>query len=290
VRSAALRGGFHEVVLHHDHDLTRTLHYAELVSTPGVELRPMHLAQLFEACAPFAAGLADLYARLRTPATRSDLVRFALLYSQGGVYLDMDTVTLRPLEPLCRNASAFCGEERIVYPAHVRNSLDPWVRLLALTRSHLRTSCRLLPRGWATFRRLEQLYPLAANPAVLASAPRSTFVTQALTRMLAIPRRKQPLPNVIGPHLLQHLLADPGRGSVVVHPAEAFFPLPPEISCHWFRDGTYQDLAQIVSPDTRVVHWYASGRNKHLTSIIDPTYVRCNAERQLFSKLALPFT
>jgi hypothetical protein len=149
--------------------------------------------------------------------------------------------------------------------------------------------CRLLPGGWASFRRVEHLYELAANPAVLASEPHSAFITDALTRMLEIPAQEQLRPNVIGPHLLQGMVADLRSDDVVVHPAEVFFPLAPEISCHWFRDGTYEDLAQIVSPRTRVVHWYGSVRTKHLTSVIDPHYVRAQAGRQLFSKLALPF-
>jgi hypothetical protein len=290
VRSAALRGGFEQVVLHHDSDLSATPYYRELIETPGVELRALHVPALLERCAPHSAGLAAIFARLRTPATRSDLVRFALLYCEGGVYLDIDTVTVASFEPLCREPNAFCGQERIVYPASVRASRDPRVRLGALARDAVRDLLRRAPRGFALWKRIESWYALAANPAILASSPRTRFITEAIERMLEIPADQQPRPNVIGPHLLQHMVATYRGSDLAVHAPEVFFPLGPEISEHWFREARHVDLAQVLSPDTRLVHWYGSVRTKHLVPRIDPDYVRAHAQHQLWSALALPFT
>lgn len=289
VRSAALRGGFSEVVLHHDSDLSQTPFYRELVETPLVRLSRLDLAALWERCAPFSRELGQLFSRLRTPATRSDAVRYSLLYSEGGVYLDIDTVTLRPVAPLCAGVTAFCGQERIVYPASVRRSRDPRIRLAAFGRSNLRSVLRMLPNGWRAFRRVEHLYPLAVNPAVLASSARGPFISEAMRRMIALPPASQPRPNVIGPHLLQGLVASECSHDIMVHPPETFFPLGPEISTHWFRKANPEDLARIVAPSTCLVHWYGSVRTKHLVAKIDPDYVRAHARQQLFSALALPF-
>ncbi len=290
VRSAALRGGFERVVLHHDSDLSSTPWYRELTDTPRVTLQRLDLAGLLERCAPHGAGLRAVYDRLRTPATRSDLVRFALLLSQGGVYLDIDTVTLGSFEPLCRTAAAFCGQERIVYPFGVRESFNPALRLPAEARSGLRDLLRRIPHGWALFRKLEGLYPLAENPAILGSAPGSPFITDAVQRMLAIAPERQPRPNAIGPHLLQQTAAaHRGDGQLTVHPPEVFFPLGPEISEHWFRTVHHADLDAVLSPATRLVHWYGSVRTKQLVPRIDPAYVQRHARTQLFSALALPF-
>ena len=56
-------------------------------------------------------------------------MRLAILYAEGGVYLDIDTVTVRSLRDLCAEAAAFCGEERIVFPASVRRSWVPIAKI-----------------------------------------------------------------------------------------------------------------------------------------------------------------
>ena len=289
VRSAALRGGFDEVVLHHDSDLSATPHYRELVETPHVSLRRLDPHAALEPCAPHARGLHELFARLRTPATRSDLMRFALLYAEGGVYLDIDTVTLQSFAPLCSGVQAFCGRERIVYPAVVRKSRSPFVKAAAYGRARLRDLLRRLPQGHLKFLELQALFPLAPNPAILASAARSPFIVQSIERMLRIDPEEQWQPNVIGPHLLQGMVADYRGADLAVHPPEVFFPLGPVISEHWFRPRKRALLDEVVTERTRLVHWYGSVETKHLVPLIDPAYVRKHASTQLFSALALPF-
>ena len=63
----------------------------------------------------------------------------------------------------------------------------------------------------------------------------------------------------------------------------------PVISAHWFRTRARADLASVIGEHTRLVHWYRSVDTKDLVPLIDPDYVRNNAETQLFSALALPF-
>jgi Glycosyltransferase sugar-binding region containing DXD motif len=288
-RSAALRGGFDEVVLHHDSDLSATPHYKDLVETPRVRLRRLNAPEALESCAPHTRGLQELFARLRTPATRSDLMRFALLYAEGGVYLDIDTVTLQSFAPLCCGVQAFCGRERIVYPATVRNSRSPLVKVAAYGRARLRDVLRWLPGGHVRFIEMQRLFPLAPNPAILASASRSPFIVQSIERMLQIDPKEQWKPNVIGPHLLQQMVADYRGQGLAVHPPEVFFPLGPVISEHWFRSRERANLHDVITEQTRLVHWYGSVETKHLVPLIDPEYVRKNAGTQLFSALALPF-
>ncbi|HVZ33886.1 MAG TPA: glycosyltransferase, partial [Polyangiaceae bacterium] len=285
LRSAAIRGGFDEVVLHHDSDLSRTHHYQELVATPRISLRRLDLPALFARCAPYGSELNAVFLHLKSHAARSDLVRFALLYAEGGVYLDIDTVTLRSFEPLCRRTRAFCGEERLVYPASVRLSRNPFTHASALARSQLRSLLRSVPRGWAIFRHIEHWYHLGANPAVLASAAGSRFITQAIDRLVSVPRERLSMPCAIGPHLLQDVLESYAGDEVEVHPPQRFFPLGPEISEHWFRMSSSVPLDEVVA-DAYIVHWYASVRSKHIIPQIDPEYVRRRADRQLFSKLA----
>jgi len=289
VRSAALRGEFDEVVLHHDSDLTATPYYEELVRTPKVRLAALEMPALLERCEPYGAALRDVLGRLRTPATRSDLTRYALLFSEGGVYLDIDTVTIASFVPLCRDVRAFCGLERIVYPGAVRTSRNPAVRARAWALGEARNLLRIAPRGYRAFRRIEGLYPLAPNPAILGGARGAPFVRALIERMLAMPPERQPEPCVIGPHVIQDVVSSYEGNDLRVHPPEIFFPLGPEISQHWFRKVAHPELSDVVSPDTRLVHWYASVRTKQIVPLLDPGYVRRNADTQLFSALARPF-
>lgn len=292
VRSAAERGGFERVVLHHDEDLTGAPHYRAIADIDRVELRRLAKPprELFDRCGAFAPLLGPIYQRLPTPAIRSDLVRLAILYSEGGVYLDIDTVTLRSLRELCAQAEAFLGEERIVFPAAVKRSWNPGVQLMAQVRNGVREVLGYVPNGWAAFRAIERFYPSAANGAVMASAPGGDFVTRAMQRLVELPPAVQARKNGIGPHLMQEIAPQLAPPALVVHPPPVFYPLGPEVSRHWFhvRDGR-APLAKVLLPETRVVHWYGSIRTRTLTSRIDPDYVRANAGRQLFSELALPF-
>jgi hypothetical protein len=69
-----------------------------LAALPNVELVPLRPDRLL------GGALRRVYDRARFVQHRSDVVRFALLAEHGGVYLDTDTVTLRPLDVLAPEA------------------------------------------------------------------------------------------------------------------------------------------------------------------------------------------
>ena len=92
-------------------------------------------------------------------------------------------------------------------------------------------------------------------------------------------------PYALGPDLLQDVVADDRPDDLVVHHPEVFYPLPPEISEHWFRAGDTVQLDAVLSAETRVVHWYASVRTKSRVALITPAYVGEHHTRQLYSAL-----
>jgi hypothetical protein len=289
VRSAALRGELERVTLHHDSDLRATPHYRELVETPGVELVRLEPKALFERAGQFGGELARAFATITLPAVRSDLVRLALLYVEGGIYLDTDTITIAPLGPLCEGVEAFCGFEHIVFPADVRASLNPFIRGAALARSLVRDGLRRVPHGYRAFAAIQSVFPSAVNNAVFASAAGGGFITRLLSDLVELPAARQATLFAIGPHLLQSAARDFAPPALQVFPPSVFYPLGPEICEHWFRKQTHPDLTSVLSRDTRVVHWYRSNRTDALTPAIDPDYVRAHAGEQLWSALALPF-
>ena len=292
VRSAARVGGFDRVVLHHDRDLTHTSAWSELTRTANFEARRLDagaLARLFDGLGTRGEGLAQLYATLREPAARANVLRVVILALEGGVYLDLDTITVRSLAPLRAAHGAFCGEERLAWPISPGRERGVTGFVAALVRDGVRDVHRRLPGGWRSFRRIAPWYPTAANNAVLGAAPGHPLLGRLLAGMLAVPESRRRVRYALGTHLLQATLADRREGDVAVLPPRVFYPLGPELSAHWFRirRRTLPALDQVLSCDTLVVHWYASVRTKHIVPRIDAAYVRAHASAQLFSALAL---
>jgi hypothetical protein len=289
IRSAVLRGGFERVILHHGDPLSHTPVWPELEALPSFEARPIDAAALIEAIGSGADELAEIYATLDAPAARANVLRAAILAAEGGVYLDLDTITLRPLDALRRAHGAFCGQERVIWPASVRRNRSFAVRATSLARAGVRELHRQLPQGWQRFRRLEPLYPAAANNAVLGAEAGHPFVRRLLANMIAVPEARWRVRFALGTHLLQDTLAHGREGDLRVLPPRYFYPLGPEISAHWFRiRRELPPLEAVLHEDTLIVHWYASVRTKKLVPLIDADYVREHADRQLFSALALP--
>lgn len=288
VLSAAERSELPEIVLHHTDVLDEDAAVAALRRTPSVRLSRIDpIACLMQAGQKLGAGdgLAASYCRLTNPAARIDVVRAAILYLEGGLYLDLDTVTTNSLAPLL-NTRQFVGCEYIIWPHFVHTSYSPgsWARVLSLdlTRKLLRRT----PRGWELFRLVERFCFRGVNNAVMGAEPDSPLFENYLRAMLAVPPERQPLPYALGPDLLQEVVDSYSRDDLIIQEPHVFYPLPPEISEHWFRISRSVRLDSVLSPQTRVVHWYASVRTKARVALIDPKYVREHRETQLYSALA----
>lgn len=288
LRSAAKSGGFDRVVLHHDADLSDNPWWPDVVASQIVETRRLEPRQLL-ARTPYAEALGAVFARLESPAAQSNMLRVALLYCEGGVYLDLDTVTVAPLTSLRASSTFFCGVERLAFPAWLEPRENPARFGLAVGQSAARAALRHVPDGWRWFRAIEHWYPTAANNAVLGAAPAHPFSRRLLEAMASLPHDRQRVRFALGTHLLQYELSRWTGADVRVEPPETFYPLGPEISEHWFRMRSRARLTDVLGDRTRVVHWYASNRTRRTAERITPDFVMRNAERQWFSALARPF-
>ncbi len=281
VRSAALRGGFERVVLHLTHDL-EPARISELSELPNVELRRLSPEALLE-----EPSLLARYRELESPAARSNLLRAAILEREGGVYLDMDTLTIRDLSALRAGRRLFCGLEHVAFPAPRPGQSAAAVRSRGLWLTAMREGMRHAPGGWRYFRRVEHWFPRAANNAVLGATARHPFVSELLSRMARMPRENALRRYALGTHLLQRALLDYTADDLGVFPPSVFYPLGPRISRHWFARCKNPDPHAVVSNETCVVHWYAS-LHSH-SERVTPEYVRRNAEHQLLSRLISEF-
>lgn len=260
VGTAAARGGFEEVVLHHDTDLSGQPGYDWAIERPGVRTRRIDPEALVAASSVLGNALVDLYRAQTLASARANILRAVILAEEGGVYLDTDTVTLRDFGSICDGAGVFCGNERIVLPREIARSRRPDRWAVAAVRLAARDLCRRLPQGPELFARLESLYPAAVNNAVFGAGAGHPFVLELLDRMVAMPADLAGRRYALGTHLLQTMVAQYGGQDLVVHPPETFYPVPPEISEHWFRIGSHP--GRRVVPQTVLVHWYASVRTR----------------------------
>ncbi len=284
--SAVRAGEFEHVTLHHTDPLDDSPVHRELAGLSTLKLERLDPEALLVRVG--RGELVGTYRALAAPAARSNLIRAALLFERGGVYLDADTVTLRSFAALCARGGAFCGEERLVFPVRAGGGIAARFSPVALLRTAARDVLRRLPEGQRAFSRIERLYPTGANNAVLGAEPRHPFLTELFARMLELLPRERLVRYALGTHALQRAVASYRGGGLEVLPPAAFYPLGPEISEHWFRLRQHVHLDQVVSSETLLVHWYASVRTARHVRKLDASFVRRHADRQLFSALALP--
>lgn len=287
VLSAAARSGLPDVVLHHTDALDDGPELRALQQAAGVRLdRIDPIAWLTDAGRDLGVGdgLAALFNSLKSPVKRTDVLRAAILYRQGGIYLDMDTVTTASLLPLL-DAVQFVGCEYIVWPHAVRSSRSPlrWARALSLDL--LRKVLRRTARGWERFRWVERFYYRGVNNAVMGAEPNARLFANYLRAMLTLSPERLKDAYALGPDLLQAMVDTYPHDDLTVHDPRVFYPLPPEISEHWFRITDNVRLERVLSPETRLVHWYASVRTKSRVGLITPKYVNENRQCQLYSAL-----
>ncbi|MFO7736146.1 MAG: glycosyltransferase [bacterium] len=273
IRSCCERGGFEKVVLHCSDDLSDSAHWNYVSVCKNFEFRKINPEKVLKAPDKYGEDLTELYSRLSWPASKVNMLRAAILAVEGGVYLDIDTVTVASMKDILESSGVFFGEERIVFPEKVVNSRRPDIKALAYIKTAFRDLCRRRRDGWRAFRKWEHHYHLAANNAVIGSEAGHPFVMEMLKRMVSMPEKRRTVRYALGTHLLQQAKADNKDSSVKVLSPRYFYPLGPEISQHWFRKNTTAKISDILFPETRIIHWYASVRTKKIVPLINPETV-----------------
>ncbi len=250
---------------------------------PGVAFEPVTDA-LFEAL-PSAETARRLYRTLPSPTARSNILRLAALHRLGGIYLDTDTITIRDLSPL-RRLRGFCGLEHVACPGTTWRSRNPleWARTGVLHGTRL--ACARTPAGLPLFRRLERFYHLVASNAVMGSVPGNPLIARAFAEIARMPPARQARQYALGVHLLQTLTSNRTSPDMTVLPPPVFYPLGPDISMHWFLEGSADRLDDLLFPETYVVHWYSSSHARLGRQPLDEAGIRRG--RTAFSRLAAP--
>jgi hypothetical protein len=297
-RSALARGGFTTITLHHDEPLLADDPLVrDLAARPGFVLSGLDVAALAHTDRPGPEGLGeDVWQRLghldRTlalPASRSNLHRLQLLWLHGGVYLDTDLLVLRDFRPLL-GTPGFGGVERICFPIEVVGGRNPlrWAHAGALTA--LRAAvCRFAPSPGGAFRRVEGLFFLAVNNAVLGAEPGHPLVRRVLHAAAALSDDDAYRRFRLGPRLLQEVTRNRSTADFVLHAPPAFYPLPPEVCRAYVQDDPDARLGHVPDERTFAAHLYDSNLRAHLGAPVDAAYLRRTRGRTLLARMAEPY-
>jgi len=287
VESAARYGGFDKVIFHFEKGLGESAALSQLVKHPNIEMRELSPISLLGNIDGLGVELVNIFNRLESFAAKANMVRAAILLSEGGVYLDTDTVTLRSFTPLL-DTGVFCGCEHIALPGELFATRlpGPWIK--AGLKLAARDICRRIPKGWRMFKKIEHFYQPAVNNAVLGAEKGHEFIRELMQRMIALPGKQQLVRYALGSHLIQSIVAESFYEDLTIHPPEYFYPLGPEISQHWFREYPSLHLDEILTQSTYCVHWYGSVKTTKSIPKINPDFIKCNSGTQLYSALVRP--
>ncbi|MBO7383728.1 MAG: hypothetical protein J6U07_03825 [Fibrobacter sp.] len=252
---------------------------------PGLEVIPVQDSH-FE-------GLDDdglclkLFKTLKAPASRANLLRLALLYKYGGVYLDTDVIVVKPFDNLMQQ-KGFIGVEPVALPADLFRSVNPFRWIYCGLQFAFREFCARLPGGYRLFRLAERGFSAAVNNAIIGSEPGNPTIRSAFEFIKKMPEAERLKRYRLGTRLMQNVTHNKSSESMVVLPARFFYPLGPEISAHWFKPKTSNKLDELILKDTCVVHWYNSVEGRFLHTKVSAEWVKENPTTA-FSELSKEF-
>jgi hypothetical protein len=233
---------------------------------PGVTVRVRTAHQILSACDD-GDQLWRTFQRIPAAAAsaQSNLLRYAILWCEGGIYLDLDILVLRSLRPL-RATACTLGVELVwrADQARVAGVLAPWMippslafgATLTLRRAELLVGVRRPPRWHAWLEpRWSQAQP---NNAVIASAPRSAFVAALLARA---PHVDATVRFRLGPTLVSEV-ARQRPGEVTLLPPERLYFVPPSQSFRFFIEP-----GLTPPPQALLLHYVSSNHRRELAAI-----------------------
>lgn len=243
--------------------------FERVAALPSVTVRPVSLRSTFATSPGGPDAYRELFNRLRrsSPAACSNLIRLGVLHQHGGIYLDTDTIVLKPLhEP--QSCGAFVGAEHVW--ALNRRRIEHQLGFRDRTRAVAwavgwcegRLDSRLTGGRLGLNERSERRgnWRLQVNNAVIGAPPGADFVERCLVRARQI---DPSLRFALGPSLLDDV-TNAHPASVHVLPPSRFYAVPPGQSYRLFEDRFLQ-----LPSDAHVIHYVASNHRRLLASLTE---------------------
>ncbi len=223
-------------------------------------------------------------------SARSNILRYAILYLYGGVYLDFDVLLLRSMDALMQY-EAFAGEEMVWADDEVRLRgnkslyLAPRNILWALShavmwcdahilRGQLRTASLLSPtfRAWSTYQ---------MNNAVMGSTIGSDFIEELLVGAI---ESDTSIRYATGPTLIERV-ARISSAPFTPLPSSSFYSVPPGQSYRFFYDQALE-----LPKSAFGIHYAASNHSGSVCSLTPESIVDYSPRTVMGSMLRAGFT
>lgn len=241
--------------------------FTQATVDPRIDVVDIEPAAVFAKLPPHLRRVADAYHALPPTAAsaRSNLLRYAILYLEGGYYLDFDTITLRPLTDVS-DAECFIGAERVwtldeprvAGDKRVLRSLDAlaWLGIWVIKRIDSGAFRGKLRMATRTARFNHRFTVVQANNAVIGAVPGAEFLDRVLRGVLgADPYIRYST----GPTLVARVARTSPHLVDVLQPA-VFYQVEPAESFRYFSDATLR-----LHPAAAVIHYVGSNSARFLT-------------------------
>jgi hypothetical protein len=286
VRSAVARHPDWTVVLHVGEEPKGNPHWDAIL--PLVEVRRADPEAVLMQVPDLGQKLVELHRAVPSsyPAGRSNLVRLAVLASEGGWYLDFDTLCAARLDSVATQG-AVIGEEWVWRYDQERVSKGFSIKMVpsvvAFAASWLGARTNLLRPDGMTESVLRRIWGRKElNNAVIAAEAGHSWIM----RLLELACVQDPKVRfALGPALVNLGWTDSGTSQRPLRvPPEGFYQFPPSQTSRYFRSPR-RDL-----PDGAIVLHWCSSNHRELVKKLDPARVHADGDRGPWFREAVELT
>jgi hypothetical protein len=275
-----------------------TIHFQDPPSTPDwqalqgrVEFKPIDLGALLASLPASMSAVAPVLEKISSGylAGRSNILRYLILYKEGGIYLDFDTLTVKDYRPLL-NLPAFIGEEAVFkcdddrVAGKIKPEIVPYGILFGMSYYLSYWNCRFLGDSTpmnALNRGLMKLWSARKlNNAVLACEAGNAFFARAIA---LVPETDASIKYALGPILMNRTWDENARNREHMRRLDSghFYFIPPSQTYRFFYGP-----ATALPESAHTLHWCSSNHKDLAASLTLENLGRESARPTLFHKLA----
>jgi hypothetical protein len=254
---------------------------------PKAEFRPIDLEAWLRELPGTLRPVGEVLEKIAVayPAGRSNVLRYLILYREGGIYLDFDTLTLKPFLPLLGNP-AFIGEEEVFRADDDRVAgryawdFPLMAALFGLSYGLAYANCWLgnlgalnrINRGLMRLWSAQKL-----NNAVLGSEPHNAFFSKALE---LIPSTPAGMRFALGPMLMNRVYETGAASSIHRLEKDIFYAIPPSQTFRFFYGP-----APVLPEKAIAIHW-CSSNHRQLAPKLTRQLLEAPNSNSLYARLA----
>jgi hypothetical protein len=255
-----------------------------------VEFRAIDLPALLAALPASMSGVVKVLEGISSgyPAGRSNILRYLILYREGGIYIDFDTLTVRDYRPLLAHPG-FVGEEAVFrydddrVSGRFKPGIIPHGIFFGLSYYLSYWNCRFLgdsAPGNALNRGLMGLWSdRKLNNAVLGCAPGNAFFAKAIE---LVPQTDPKIKYALGPILMNRTWETEAAAHMRRLGADHFYFIPPSQTYRFFYGP-----ARALPADAYSMHWCSSNHKQLAATLTLENLGKPSDRPTLFHKLAL---